>query len=119
LIAHPSSNTNRKFYPAHHLITDYGACCLIAPYLYFVNPESMNLDPTNYTAKHWHSQPRGAYNGQFGGIKLLLDVDSFDFSYTGKESVGFRLVFSDVRDKPMLRQDGYLISPGKKKINII
>ena len=88
---------------------------MIAPYLYFVNPESMNLDPVNYTAKHWHSQPRGAYNGQFGGIKLLLDVDSFDTSFAGKESVGFRLVFSNVRDAPMVRQDGYLISPGKTK----
>ena len=80
-----------------------------------MNPETVKLNPDLYTDKHWHSQPRGASNGQLGGIKLLLDVDSYDFSYTGKESVGFRLVFSDVRDKPMMRQDGYLISPGKNK----
>ncbi len=72
----------------------------------------MKRSPSDYNVTHWHSQPRGSYNGQYGGIKLLLDVDSYDFSFTGKESAGFRLVFSDVRDKPMMRQDGYLISPG-------
>jgi len=58
-------------------------------------------------------QPKGALNGQLGGIKLLLDVETFELSYSGKGSAGFKLVFSDVRDNPMVRQDGYLISPGQ------
>jgi hypothetical protein len=42
----------------------------------------------------------------------VLDVESFDFSFSGKESFGFKLEFSDQRDKSIISQDGYLISPG-------
>jgi len=47
-----------------------------------------------------------------GGLKLVLDVESFDFTNSGKTSVGFRLEFSDQRDKSAVKQDGYYISPG-------
>ena len=117
--AHPRSNTIRTFFDAHHVVLDYGACCLIAPYLYFENPKTINLTQDEFTSEHWHMQPKGALNGQLGGIKLLLDVESFDFSYSGKESYGFRVVFSDVRDNPMVRQDAYLISPGWNFIFVV
>jgi hypothetical protein len=46
----------------------------------------------------------------------LLDVEAFDYAYTGKESVGFRIGFSDIRDKPLIKQEGFLIQPGKEII---
>jgi hypothetical protein len=55
---------------------------------------------------------RGSQSGEIGGIKFLLDVEAFDYSYTGKESVGFRIAFSDTRDKPLVKQEGFLIPPG-------
>ena len=46
----------------------------------------------------------------------MLDAESFDYAYDGKDSVGFRFVIADQSDKAMLKQDGYLISPGKFRI---
>jgi hypothetical protein len=78
------------------------------------------MDPDSYKGRHWQYLPKGAHSGQFGGITLLLDVESFEYSYTDKASVGLRIALSDQRDKPMITQDGYLISPGMwRNINII
>jgi hypothetical protein len=70
------------------------------------------MDPDSYKGIHWQYLPKGAHSGQFGGITFLLDVESFEYSYTDKASVGLRIALSDQRDKPMITQDGYLISPG-------
>ena len=111
-IEHPGSGTVKTFYSTWKALTDYGPCCLISPFLNFANKETKDISPSDYTAAHWHSQPKGSHNGQIGGMKFLLDVESFDFSFSGKESLGFRVEFSDQRDKSMIKQDGYLISPG-------
>ncbi len=116
-IEHPGSGTVKTFYSAWKSLTDYGPCCLISPFLNFANKETKDISRTDYTAAQWHSQPKGSSNGQIGGIKFLLDVESFDFSFSGKESLGFRVEFSDQRDKSMIKQDGYLISPGMILIN--
>ncbi len=103
----------RTFYDAYVEVTDYGACCQILPYLNFANPETVHLSPDNYTAKHWHSLPKGAKNGKLGGIKFLLDVESFDFYYTGKDTQGFRIAFTDQRDTATVKQNGYVIPTGE------
>jgi hypothetical protein len=94
-------------------MSDYGSCCKINPFLNFVNPETAQLDPNTYIGKHWHSVPKGSQYGNFGGIRFLLDVESYAFAYMGKDSVGFRVTFSDALDKPTLTQDAYLLSLGK------
>jgi len=111
---HPGSTTVKTFYSAWKSVTDYGPCCLITPYLNFVNPETKNITPGDYKSEHLHSLPRGSQNGQIGGLKFLLDVESFDFSFSGKESLGFIAEYSDHRDKSMINKDGYFISPGIK-----
>ena len=110
---HPSTQSKKKFFPAWQGVTDYGACCLIPPYLSFVNKETKDIDPKYYTGNQWLSQPKGSQSGQIGGIEFFLDVEGFDYSHNGNDSVGFRFVFVEQSDKPMLKQDGYLISPGK------
>jgi hypothetical protein len=74
------------------------------------------LDPRDYTGKQWLSQPTGSQSGMIGGIEVLLDVESFDYTYNGKDSVGFRFVFVNPGDQPMLNQDGYLIPAGEQFI---
>jgi hypothetical protein len=54
-----------------------------------------------------------------GGIEVLFDVESFDYTYNGKDSVGFRFVFVNPGDQPMLNQDGYLIPPGKQFYSLV
>ena len=113
LSAHPSTTSERTFYAAYAEVTDYGACCEILPYLNFVNTKTANLPTDEYTREDWHSHPKSSQNGEYGGLKILLDAESFDFTYTGKDSFGFRIAFTDQRDTATVRQDGYGISPGK------
>jgi len=108
-----------EFYNAWLAIVDFGACCIVAPHLNFVNPKTVKVKMSAYTSEDWLTAPKGAQNGMLGGMKFLLDNELFDFSFTGKESAGFRIGFSDPRDKAMVKQDGYLISPGKKTFSII
>ena len=99
-------------------ITDGGPCCLISPYINFVNPKTRDRDPQTLTGEEWHLQAKGSKNGLIGGLKLVLDVESFDFVHSGKTTVGFRLEFSDQRDKSTIRQDGCYISPGTTKFHV-
>ncbi len=110
--AHPSTKSFRTFFKAWKGLTDYGACCLVSPYLNFVNEETKGLDPDKYEGRHWQYLSKGAQSDQFGGTSFLLDVESFDYSQTNEESAGFIIVLSDQQDKPMVEQDGYMISPG-------
>ncbi len=52
-----------------------------------------------------------------GGLKIMLDIEMFDISFTGKQNAGFRIAFTDPRDKAMIKEDGYLISPGQYFFN--
>jgi hypothetical protein len=116
---HPSSNTTVEFYNGLLGLTDYGACCLIDPYLNFINPVSKDLSPFNITGDHWHSVPRGVQNGPMGGIKFVLDAETFAFAPMGQESSGFRIGIADSRDKPMIKQESFMISPGTNFINFL
>jgi hypothetical protein len=100
------------FFKAYQQVTDFGACCDIVPYLNFVHPQASKSDTQLITAEQWHSIPRGSQNGELGGVEFVLDAESFAFSSKEKNSVGFRIAFSDPQDKQTLRKDGYLISTG-------
>ena len=54
----------------------------------------------------------GSTNGENGGIRFLLDVETFEATYSGQDTFGFRIAFGDQRDKQIITQDGYLISTG-------
>jgi len=95
---------------------DYGACCLITPFLDF--GDGKIPDAYNITGYQWHSVPRGVQNGPMGGIKFVLDAETFAFAPMGHESVGFRIAIADPRDKPMIKQESFMISPGVNFINI-
>jgi hypothetical protein len=34
-----------------------------------------------YSAEHFHTIPLGAKNGEKQGLKLILDVETFDYAY--------------------------------------
>ena len=109
---HPSSKTLKTFYDGFQTATDFGACCKINPYLSFVNPETINVHPFNYTGEQWRSTPKGSKNGYEGGIRFVLDVESFAFAFMKKISLGFKIAFALPEDKQTLRLDGYMLSPG-------
>jgi hypothetical protein len=100
------------FFKAFQEVTDFGACCEIVPYLNFVNPETAKLDQQLLSGEYWHTIPRGSQNGELGGIEIVLDAESFAFTSTEKNTVGFRIAFSDSRDKQTVRKDEYLLPTG-------
>jgi hypothetical protein len=104
--------TTKMFFNAYKEVADFGACCYIEPYLNFVNPQTANVDMNLLSGEDWHAIPRGSQNGELGGVEFLLDAESFAFSSKEKNSIGFRIAFSDPQDKPTVRKDGYLISTG-------
>jgi hypothetical protein len=112
LLEYSGSDTEKNFFEALKIATDGGPCCFISPYLNFVNEKTKNKDPYSFTGEDYHSQPKGSKNGQNNGLQLVLDVESFDYTYSGKESMGFKIEFSDPRDMSIIKQGGYSISPG-------
>jgi hypothetical protein len=58
------SNFSRKFYNAYPGQTDYGACCLIVPFLNLINPATRDIDPTDMSnswftiSRHFVSQKK-------------------------------------------------------------
>lgn len=112
-LEHPGSSTIREFHNAWLAAVDYGACCAITPHLNFINPKTNKLSPSEYKGEDWLDVPKGSQNGLKGGLKIMLDIEMFDYSFTGKQNSGFRIAFADPRDKALIKEDGYLISPGK------
>ncbi len=83
----------------------------------FVNPETINVHPFNYTGDQWRSTLKDSQNGYEGGIRFVLDVESFEYSFIKQRlSEGIKVAFSLPEDKQSLNLDGYLVSPGKSNL---
>jgi hypothetical protein len=65
-------STGHKFYNALQINTDYGACCVIVPYLNLINKETKNLDPTHLNNSWYHKIPKGSKNGIQNGLKVSM-----------------------------------------------
>ena len=99
----------QNFYPAFRSATDYGACCLITPYLDFEMNKSQER-AGNYTGEEYHSIPKGfTRNGIKNGLEVILDVESYEYAYFTKGAKGFQAVVGDSRDKQIVNQDGFYI----------
>jgi hypothetical protein len=48
------------------------------------------------------------------GLKVILDVESFDYAFTDRGALGFRIALTDARDQAAIYQDSSNIFPGKK-----
>ena len=104
---------SRDFYDAFKTATDYGACCLITPYLDFQNPKTKDISPENYTGADYHSIPKGVTrNGIQNGMKIILDVENYDYAYFPRGAKGFRAVVGDSRDKAVINQNGFYVAVG-------
>jgi hypothetical protein len=100
------------FYNAYKATTDEGTCCYISPYVNFINSETKNMEIKDISMDSWYNVPRGSLNGEFGGIKLLLDAEVFAFTDQEKHSSGFRIALADNHDKHLLSHDSYFVSTG-------
>ena len=71
--------------------TDYGICSLIKPQLAF----NRSLDEIAYWSKvfgdhNWHVS-RGAEVGKANGLSMLLDAETFDYTFHLKAGEGFKI----------------------------
>ena len=102
--------------------TDYGPCCRIFPQLDFVNQKTKDLPTEQYTGKGYLSldfleycllaaedflsiQPNSK-TGMENGLRLLVDVETFEYSYYPRGSEGFNVALADSRDRAVVRQQG-------------
>lgn len=88
----------------------------MVPYLDFVNNDTIEVPPEDYTGENFHSIPYGAKFSVKRGLKLILDVESFDYAYFPRGSKGIKVALSDARDKAVVNQEGYYVSTGKFEI---
>jgi len=114
-----ANSISRKFFKAYEGLTDYGACCIISPYLHFINPETRDKNAETLEYNLLHNVPRGVKNGLENGLKLVLDVDAFDFAYEKSRATGFKVALTNSLDVALINQDGFYISPGGNFINIL
>ena len=110
------SDSPKYFFPAYKSATDYGACCLITPYLDFeLSNDSKTISDGgySYTGADYHAIPKGlTRNGIQNGLKIILDVENYDYAYFPRGAKGFRAVVGDSRDKAVINQNGFYIAAG-------
>ena len=95
-----------KFLNATKTITDYGFCCLINPYLNL----KQNKTGDQIIGTDYHSIPKGTRYGRHNGLRLVIDIESFDHAYA-RNAIGFRAIVSDASDKAV-DKNGFYIAPG-------
>ena len=62
-----------SFYP-----TDFGACCLFVPHVDFEGLEKVN------NGEQYHALNANALNGETNGLRLILDVEQFNYAKHNK-----------------------------------
>ena len=67
-----------------------------------INPETRNADAVNLDNKLYHGIPRGVRNGIHNGLRLVLDVESFDHTFFSSAAKGFKIAVSHALDKPAI-----------------
>ena len=50
--------------------------------------------------------------GISNGLKLILDVETFDYAFTDRSGAGMRFALTDPRDQGLIHLDGSNVMPG-------
>ena len=92
--------------------TDYGICSLIKPQLAF----NSDLDNVPYWEKifgehNWKVQ-KGSEVGKANGLSMLLDAETFDYTFHLKAGEGFKIAVHHHLDQPIMSIKELDISPG-------
>ena len=93
-----------SFYP-----TDWGACCLFVPHVDFEGFK--HIENLTY-GDQYHDLNANALNGETNGLRILLDVEQFNYAKHNKVAGGLKLVLHHHSVKPMIQYDSQLISAG-------
>ena len=80
---------------------------MIIPWLDFENNETNTKPPSEYTGEDYHSLKRGVKNGLQNGLKMIVDIEGWDYAYFSRGAKGLRMVLGDPRDKMVVNQVRY------------
>ena len=100
--------------------TDFGFCSLIKPQLNFnANyshlPFSSKLfGPKREDKSHSRQIKAGVKVGKANGLKLLLDAETFDYTFHKSASEGFKMAVQHHLDQPLMSVKELDIAPGKE-----
>ena len=70
------------------------------------------FDPktSNFTyGEKYHSLKADAFNGESNGLRLMLDVEQFNYAEHNKQAGGVRLAIHHHSDKPMMQFSSQLM----------
>ena len=81
--------------------TDYGICSIIRPQIAF-DPalEHLHFKKKSEEAKRYTK--KGAEVGRRNGLRILLDAETFDYSFHLKASEGFKIAVHHHLDQPIM-----------------
>lgn len=92
--------------------TDYGICSIIKPQLAF----NSELDNVPYWDKifgtHNWNVTKGSEVGKANGLSMLLDAETFDYTFHLKAGEGFKIAVHHHLDQPIMSIKELDISPG-------
>ena len=77
---------------------------MITPWLDFENPLTRDKPASEYTGEDFHGIKRGVKNGLQNGLKLMVDIEEWDYAYFKKGAQGLRVVLGDSREKSAVNQ---------------
>ena len=94
---------------------DYGQCCLVSPYLDFVNPVQWNEKQD--LGSIFNQIPEGmAKSGQSNGFSFLLDIERHEYTSEGTGAVGIKIGAIHHSSKTLLSQYGYYVQEGTETL---
>merc|ERR1719483_478817 len=111
-----STVETHEYYETQKSHTDYGACCRLFPQLDFVNQNTKDLPTDQYTAEDFHSIQPNSKAGMENGLRLLVDVETFEYSFFPRGSEGLNIALANSRDRAVVTQQGFYIKPGTESM---
>ena len=82
--------------------TDYGICSIIKPQTVFdPDLEDMHFKQKNF-GEHKKNIKKGAEVGRKNGLTILLDAETFNYSFHLKASEGFKIAIHHHLDQPIM-----------------
>lgn len=104
------SGSSKDFIP--HFGTDYGICSIIKPQTVF-DPKLDKVHYKNKTFGEHVNIKRGAEVGRKNGLTILLDTETFDYSFHPRQaSEGFKIAIHHHLDQPIMSIKELDIAPG-------
>jgi len=107
----------RFFHATYRSQNDWGHCCEIVPYLDYENPNTTNMDGNDYTDQMWNEIPEGnARSGVRNGLRLLIDVESFEYASSDIGASGVKVAPIDKDSTAIMSQHGVYANEGTETL---